>query len=265
MASHKCRALIVSTVSLFLMAGSALAQNNAPAAPAKVEPAKVQPTKVKETAKEAAKDPNKGGQPDMQAMQEIMTKAAAVGEHHKFLAAFAGEWEGTAKMWMDPAGTPIESPTSCVSKMEMDGRYLYSHYTGDMMGQKFKGVGIIGYNNTTKEFETSWIDNMGTGVETSTGKCSADGKEFTFTGQMTEPMAGKKIASREVMKWTNADTFVNEFYMPGPDGKEMKAMEITLHRKGTAGKALKDAKDEAKKEIKDAVKEKLPAVVPPKK
>lgn len=268
MSSHKCCALIVSAVSMFLVTGSALAQNTAPAVPTKIDPAKVQPAKVIKDAKEAAKDAVKdaqGAQPDMKAMEEMMAKAAMPGENHKRLAAFAGEWDGTVKMWMDPAATPMESPTTCVAKMEMDGRYLYSHYTGDMMGQKFTGVGVMGYNNVTKEFESSWIDNMGTGVETSSGKASADGKEITLYGAMTDPTQGKKIKSREILKWTGADSYSMEFYMPGPDGKEVKSMEINFHRKGTAVKEVKEGvKDTIKKEATDAIK-KLPAALPVKK
>jgi len=264
MASHKCCAIIVSALSMFVVAGSALAQNTAPAVPTKIDPAKVQPAKIIKDAKDAVKDATKGGQPDMQGMQEMMMKAAAPGENHKRLEAFVGEWDGTVKHWMDPASTPMESATSVVAKMEMDGRYLYSHYTGEMGGQKFKGHGVVGYNNITKEYEASWLDNMSTGVEASTGKLSADGKEFTFTGMMTDPTAGKKVNYREVMKWTSADSYTQEFFMTGPDGKESKGMEITLQRKGSAVKAIKD---EVKDKIKGAVN-KLPAapgLLPPKK
>ena len=82
---------------------------------------------------------------------------------------------------------------------------------------------------------------------------------------MTDPMQGKKIKSREVLKWTGADSYMMEFYMPGPYGKEVKSMEINFHRKGSAVKDVKEGvKDAIKKETTDAIK-KLPAALPVKK
>ena len=35
---------------------------------------------------------------------------------------------------------------------------------GEMMGMPVKGIGITGYNNMTQEYESYWIDNLGTGM-----------------------------------------------------------------------------------------------------
>ncbi len=46
----------------------------------------------------------------------------------------------------------------------MGGALPGSFHTGDMMGQPMEGRGLTAYNNATKECETTWIDNMGTGI-----------------------------------------------------------------------------------------------------
>ena len=50
--------------------------------------------------------------------------------------------------------------------MVMDGRYLVEEYDGEMMGQPFKGMGLMAYDNSEQRFVSAWIDNMGTGIMT---------------------------------------------------------------------------------------------------
>lgn len=209
---------------------SALAQDNKPA-DRKPQPVPAAKPAAKPEAKPAAQPADKGAAPDP--MMEAYMKAGTPGENHKIFEKFVGHWEGTVKMWQQPGATPEEMKTTCTHKIEFGGRYLYSHFSGpDPMGGEFKGVGVMGYNNVLKIYQSSWIDNMSTGVESSTGKYDAATRSFTFTGEMTDPISNGTKKGREVIKLTSDDTCVHEFFTPGPDGKEFKNMEITLSRKG---------------------------------
>ena len=235
------------------LAGSTFAQATSPTKPGEAKPAAT-PTAPAQPASKPAADP----------MVEQMLLAAKPGEHHKYLAQFAGDWDGTVRLFM-PGAPPMESKTACSSKMEFDGRYLYAHHNGEFGGQPFKGVGIMGYNNVVKRFETTWIDNMGTGVEYGTGSCSADGKTFTINSEMTDPTQGKKVGTREVWSVTDADHYRIEFFQAGPDGKEAKSMEIEYARKaGTAGPA-KVSKPTVKIQGTAPTETKKPATAPDKK
>ncbi len=48
---------------------------------------------------------------------------------------------------------------------------------------------------------------------------------------MMDPMTGKASYMRSEVTWMDANTFKNEMYGPGPDGKEFKRMEIVAKRK----------------------------------
>ncbi len=61
-------------------------------------------------------------------------------------------------------------------------------------------------------YVTSWVDNMGTGIEHSTGTCDAAGKVCTYSGDMWDPMSGKKVTNRSVITWLDDNTFKNEMY-----------------------------------------------------
>ena len=115
----------------------------------------------------------------------------------------------------------------------LGGRYVEHTWKGNMMGMPFEGRGTDAYDNVGKMYVSSWVDNMGTGIMQTTGTCDADAKVCKYSGDMFDPMMGKKTA-RSVITWMDDNTFKNEMYAPGPDGKEAKMMEIVAKRKSSA-------------------------------
>jgi hypothetical protein len=175
----------------------------------------------------------KGKQPDqtdMQAMMDTYKKLATPGEPHKQLASLAGSWTTKTKEWMDPSKPPMESTGTCEEKVLLDGRFLQQECTGDMMGQPFTSIGVIGYDNFTKKYVTTWMSSMGTGIFVMEGTGSADGKTITLHGSHKDPMGGD-MKHHAIWKFVDANT--QTFEMSGAHGqdKEMKMMEITYTRK----------------------------------
>jgi len=179
---------------------------------------------------EEPKQDKPAGQPsaaEMEAFQKSMTP----GEQHKRMARMVGDWTFTNKMWMAPGQPPAESGGTMHAEALMGGRYIEHHWSGNFMGMPFEGRGTEGYDNVTKQYRSTWIDNMGTGIMTQTGTCDDGGKKCTYTGTMADPMTGKDTTTRSVITWVDNDTFTNEMYGNDPSGKEMKMMEITAKRK----------------------------------
>jgi len=185
---------------------------------------------VKEAEKKAkeAIQPDKAAQEKMQAEMEAWMKAATPGEKHKLMEVMVGDWETTVTSLMP--GMESTTKGTMVNTMKFEGRFLYTRYTGDFMGQKFEGIGVQGYNNVDERYESVWFDTMGTGMMSMTGSVDTTGKVFTFKGPMTDPTTKKTSETREVMTVTGKDSYKMEFYGPGPDGKEMKTMEISCVR-----------------------------------
>ena len=52
-----------------------------------------------------------------------------------------------------------------------------------------------------------------------------------YSGDMWDAMSGKKVTTRSTITWMDDNSFKNEMYGPGPDGKEAKMMEIVATRK----------------------------------
>ncbi|MEO5682606.1 MAG: DUF1579 domain-containing protein [Chitinophagaceae bacterium] len=164
----------------------------------------------------------------MKAWMEYMTP----GDIHKMLSKADGEWTYEATMWME-RGAPAEKSTgTAVNKMILGGRYQESKYAGNMMGMPFEGYSLTGYDNARKVFQSSWVDNMGTGVMQLEGKLNAATKTIISTGKMTDASTGKEIKVRETFTMIDDNTQKLEMYDTREGGKEFKTMEITFKRKG---------------------------------
>ncbi len=177
-----------------------------------------------------AKEKKPEKQMDMQAMMDTYKKLATPGEPHKELASLAGSWNTKTKSWMEPNKPPMESTGSCEQKTLLDGRFLQQECTGEMMGQPFTGIGVIGYDNFTKKYVSTWMDSMGTGIYFMEGTASADGKTITQKGSYNDPIEGP-MKLRGVTKIVDNKTEIFEMYGTGKRGKDMKMMQITYTRK----------------------------------
>jgi hypothetical protein len=170
------------------------------------------------------------GKMDMQAMMEVYNKLAIPGTPHKALARMAGSWITKSKYTMDPEKPPMESTGTCEQKMLLGGRYLQQEYTGDMMGSTFTGINLIGYDNHTKKYVSTWIDSMSTGIYYFEGTASADGKTITQESRYDDPVKGPMIW-RSITRIVDDDTVVYEMYGIDKKGKEEKMAEMTLTRR----------------------------------
>lgn len=184
----------------------------------------------KPTAKETKPAP-KPAAPGQEDMMKAWAAYMTPGEPHARLAKLAGSWTTKTKSWMDPAQPPEETTGTCEFRMVLGGRYLEQRFEGSMMGQPFTGIGFTGYDNAKKKYEAYWIDSAGTGMLVLTGTRDGSGKKTVYTGSMLDPTNGKKVAIKSIDTEVDADSFLFEMWMSGPDGKMAKSMEMTYTRK----------------------------------
>lgn len=177
-----------------------------------------------------AKEHKEGKSMDPEAQKALWTKLAAPGEQHRLLAGLAGSWTTKTREWMEPDKPPVETNGSAEMKMLLDGRFLQQEMTGQMMGQPFSGIEIIGYDNLLKRYVTTWMSIMGTGIFMMEGTAGADGKTITLKGQHPEPNGGY-MKHRAIWKLVDDNTQTFDMYGAHHGGKEWKMMEITYTRK----------------------------------
>jgi hypothetical protein len=161
---------------------------------------------------------------------EDYAKMSQPGPEHKKLDPLAGSWTFTAKMWMDPSKPPTESKGTSENKWILDGRFLAQDVSGEMMGMKFTGHGLTGFDKAQGKYTGVWVDSMGTGFSTSVGTADQAGKVFTYTREETDPVTKQKSKARDVIRIESNDKYVMEMYKD-EGGKEIKMMEIVSTRK----------------------------------
>lgn len=183
-----------------------------------------------EEPKKAAKPA--AGQPDDAAMKEYFEKYATPGDGHKPLKALVGNWNAQVTMWMAPDAPPQTSTSTSKGELIMGDRYLREEFRGTFMGQPFQGLSLTGFDNYKKEYVSTWIDSMGTGMMISRGKADANGKVITQTGEWDDPMIKKTKKMRMVTRIENDNKHVMEMYEKIPGKKEYKSMEIVYTRAG---------------------------------
>lgn len=185
---------------------------------------------VLSTFSSLADDP-KAKPPEMDAAtMEAMMKAMMPGEPHKKLEPMIGTFETKISMWMAPGTDPMTSGGTSENKWVMGGRYVEQRFTGTFNGMPFEGLGYTGYDNVKRQYWGTWMDNMSTGVMVSTGS-TEDGKTWSFTSSMPDPMTGKETKVDEKIVVTDADHHSMEMWMEGPDGKMFKSMDMRYARK----------------------------------
>ena len=165
-------------------------------------------------------------------MQACML-AATPGKQHQHLAKGVGEWHGKSTMWMAPGAEPVTSDCTATVTSIMDGRFTETAHTGEIPGMgPYNGSGINGFDNVSKKFVSTWIDNMGTGIMQGEGELSPDGKTMTWTFNYNCPLTTKPAVMRQVERITGPGKKTIEMFGNEPkSGEEYKMMTIELTKK----------------------------------
>lgn len=167
---------------------------------------------------------------DSAAEMKAWTEYATPGSLHKMMAEETGTWNCDMTFWMESNAKPEKATSTAHIKMILGGRYQETNFQGTMMGQPFEGKSTLGYNNASKEYTTTFIDNMGTGMMVGIGKYDEKTKSMEFKGNMVNPANGKKTPYREIYTIADATTRKIEMF-DTKNGKEYKSMEIVMKKK----------------------------------
>jgi hypothetical protein len=155
------------------------------------------------------------------------------GPEHKVLAKLEGVWSANVKAWFMPGKPPEESTATMKRTLILGGRYLREEFEGKFGGEAFSGVSLVGYDRLRKKYVSTWADSMSTGIMISEGTYDADAKSFTYRTDDVDPMTGRKMKGRDLLRFDTDDKLTFEMYRaPAEDGaKEFKLLEIVYTRK----------------------------------
>ncbi len=166
-------------------------------------------------------------------VQAEMTFAMPVaGPEHFRLQPFVGKFRAEVKMWMGP-GEPTISTGTMNNTLELNGLYLQQDYVGDTQEgpfPNFEGKGFWGYNTVQQRYEGFWIDNASTIMQFESGQLSPAGNVWEMCGETVCSGTGATYRKRSVITLMDDSRHKLEMFFTGPDGLEMKNMEINYVR-----------------------------------
>ncbi len=166
---------------------------------------------------------------DMQSMMDVYRELATPAAHHKLLEKMAGSWIVTSTCRMEAGSPPDESTGKSEQKMILGGRFLHQEFSGEMMGSPFNGIGVLGFDNHTGKYVSTWMDTWGTAIYYFEGTAGADGRTITQTCNYDDPVRGP-VKWRSVTRIVNDDKLECEMYGTDRSGKEEKMAEMTYTR-----------------------------------
>ncbi len=164
--------------------------------------------------------------PSEEEMMAMMMKFMTPAEDHAKLDAFQGKYDFTVKMWMAPGAPPDISENKGDYEWMLDRHFMRGNFEGEFFGQPFNGLDITGYDIFREEYVSIWLDNFSTGVMITRGKMNDDGV-IVMHGTMDDVMSQTKdLPVKTKLYMNDKGERVYEMYIPGPDGKMFKHMEV---------------------------------------
>ncbi len=166
---------------------------------------------------------------DQQKAMDVYMKAGAVTANHEFLKKYTGLWDCQIKGWMAPGQPPTVSRGTFQGEMRLDGRFLFMDFKGEMFGQPFAGVQIIGFDNMQQKYVSLWIDNSSTFFFMTLGTRTND--VISESGLWPDPLTGTQLPVKARTTWVGADEYLYEQFMVQADSSEFKSMEMSCKRR----------------------------------
>jgi hypothetical protein len=172
---------------------------------------------------------------DKKVAGEEMTKNLELGmpgAEHKLLAKLAGKWVTKIKTWNEPGGTPMEGTGTSEARMIFEGRFLQQTEAWDkpMMGKRYSGMGIIGFDNHTKKHVSTWFDNFGTAILLFEEIVGTDPTSMVMEARHLNAIAGA-VLYRTVKTTIDDNNYTLDLYMIDKSRIQFKMMEIRYTRK----------------------------------
>jgi hypothetical protein len=153
------------------------------------------------------------------------------GPIHFEMVKRVGEYTTRSEFFAKPGDKPMgEAATGTATvKSLLEGRFLQYEEKGTMLGQPFTSLKLVGYNNNTQQFESTWIYTGSTGMMTMTGKMSPDYKTINYNATADGPNGKMNMAV--TIRLTDADHFTTELAAKLPDGAPGPVLVTTYSRK----------------------------------
>lgn len=175
-----------------------------------------------------------GPVPTPEEIKQMMDEQSKRAPQHDNLKPLVGTFEAEMNFLMEPGGKPDVSHGTTTNKWILGEKFVQMDFKGDVMayGVKypFQGMGVLGFDKLTGEYNMMWVDSLSTTMIAATGKAGENPKEISATDTVMSMMG--EAETKHVYKIESNDKHTLEFWqsMPGMD-EMMKIGWINYTRK----------------------------------
>lgn len=151
---------------------------------------------------------------------------------HEIFAGMVGRFAAEVRTWPAPGADPVDYDGLIENQLVLGGRFLQSRYRSDLGEQGvMEGLGLLGYNTFEERYESFWADTFATILPPiSHGHVEKDGRELHFASEGYDPMAGKVVRGRSVVRLEDRRRHSYEMYAIDDDGHERLQVRISYTR-----------------------------------
>jgi len=152
------------------------------------------------------------------------------GPSHELLEMFVGDWRTDIAFRDSPNGKEQISTGRSQTKWILGRRFVKEEFIGEALGERFQGIGIMGYDNGARHFSNVWVDSMNTAMATASGRYFAEQNRFEFVGEVYDPLQGREKRVRSTIDIRSPNEYTFTMFDSSPTGDEFPSLEIQYHR-----------------------------------
>ena len=158
------------------------------------------------------------------------------GEGQKIFVEDVGTWDAVMKMYFEgPQGPAVEYKGVEVNELVSGGLFLKTSFKAKMGDVDFEGHGLVGYDEETKEYLSTWVDTFSATPTQTKGTWDAETKTLTVFNTVDGP-DGAQMKMKQVTTRTGPGTKKMEHFLLLGD-QAVKLMElVATKRKKIEGK-----------------------------
>jgi len=182
---------------------------------------------------DCAQDKQKDATPapvNAEEMAKALDDAMTPGEGQRRLEVMVGTFDAKILTWVDPSQPPYETTGTSVNSWVLGNRFVHMTLDWSIMGEPYSGIGYFGFNNVSKMYESTWMDNGYTGIVSFQGTFDAS-TGGTMKATAPHPLTGKPSPLELRVATDSQGNHVTELWGSGFGETMYKMMELRYTRR----------------------------------
>lgn len=155
------------------------------------------------------------------------------GASHRLLEMFEGDWDATISVRSGPSESAQISNGRSTIHWILDKRFLQEDFRGETAGEKFQGMGLMGYDNGARAFKMVWVDSLNTALSVSTGRYIPESNVFEMVSEVYDPLLGREKTVRSTLQVRSRDSYQFLMEDTAPNGKKFTSFEVLYSRRAS--------------------------------